>query len=67
MSYYYPWRHYKPIREPIINTKQIVEFLNVFGWYLKCEYHNMNQPNESGYREMNEATKRLVFQRINIS
>lgn len=67
MSYYYPWRHYKPIREPIVNTKQIVESLNVFGWYLKCEYHNMYQPNESGYREMNEATKRLVFQRINIS
>ena len=67
MYYYYPWRHYKPIKEPILNTSEIVDYLKVYGWFLKYDYSNMYQPNEPGYAEMNEATKRLVFQRINIS
>ena len=61
MNYYYPWRHNKIIKEPIIDMECLVEYIESFGWNLTDTNHNKHDGEENGYRELSRAIKRLVF------
>ena len=65
MKYYYPWRHKKPLIEPILSRNDLETYLNSLGWYLKNEYHNMYSYNEIGYKELSDSITRLVFRKLN--
>ena len=65
MKYYYPWRHKKPLIEPILSRSDLETYLNSLGWYVKNEYHNMYSYNEMGYKELADSITRLVFRKLN--
>ena len=63
MQYYYPWRHKKPMTEPIVSKKYLVDYLSSYGWCLKNTYTPENYYYEDSYRELSNSITKWYSQK----
>ena len=59
--YYFPWRHNKIIKEPILSKKDIISMFKSFNWNNYEEYKNKFFCKDIGYEKLAKSIKRMVF------